>query len=122
MKTKKELQREFKEQRKRAGVFRIVNTATGKTFLGSTSNLHGPLNKHRFMLSLGGHPNKALQADWNALGESCFRFEIVEAFEHKDEDPAFNLEDELSLLEEIWIEQVKPFSDSGYNRGTRIRE
>jgi group I intron endonuclease len=119
--TVKELKRQYKEAPKVAGIFRITNTANGKIYLGSSLNLHGPLNKHRFVLSIGSHINKALQADWIKCGAAAFVFEIVEKVKPSD-DPAFNVEDELELLEQIWIEKEQPFSDRGYNEGKKVRE
>ena len=117
----KKLKREFKEASTEAGIFLITNTANGKLYLGSSLNLHGPLNKYGFMLSRGAHINKALQADWNKFGSDLFTFEIVEVVERKD-DANFKIEDELTLLEEIWVEKEKPFSERGYNDRKRIRE
>jgi hypothetical protein len=119
--TVKDLKRQYKEAPKEAGIFRITNTANGKIYLGSSLNLHGPLNKHRFVLSIGSHINKALQADWKQFGEAAFVFEIVEKVKPSN-DPAFNVEDELELLEQIWIEKERPFSERGYNEGKTIRE
>jgi hypothetical protein len=51
MKSRKELKREYKERQKPAGVFRVKNTANNKVLLGSSLNLEGSLNKHRFMLT-----------------------------------------------------------------------
>ncbi len=53
MKSKQEIRREYKERQKRAGVFQIKNLANGKVLLGSSLNLDGPLNSHKFMLSVG---------------------------------------------------------------------
>ena len=117
----KELKRQYKEAPREAGVFRITNTANGKIYLGSSLNLHGPLNKHRFVLSIGSHINKALQADWNRFGADAFAFEIVENVKPSD-NPAFNVEDELELLEQIWIEKEEPFGERGYNEGKKVRE
>jgi hypothetical protein len=119
--TVKELKRQYKEAPKEAGIFRITNTANGKIYLGSSLNLHGPLNKHRFVLSTGAHINKALQADWNRFGADAFAFEIVEKVRPSDE-PSFKVEDELELLEQIWIERERPFSERGYNEGNKVRE
>ena len=119
--TVKELKRRYKEAPKEAGIFRITNTANGKIYLGSSLNLHGPLNKHRFVLATGAHITKALQADWNRHGEAAFVFEIVEQVKPSD-DPGFNVADELELLEQIWIEKERPFSERGYNEGKTIRE
>jgi hypothetical protein len=121
MKTRKEIQREYKERVKPCGVFQVRNLANGKVLLGSSLNLEGPLNKHRFMLRINSHPNKELQADWNELGPDQFSFEILETIQIKD-DPNFNLKDELTLLEEIWLEKLQPFGERGYNSSAKIRE
>jgi group I intron endonuclease len=121
MKTRKELQREYAERTKPAGIFQIKNTANGKVFLGSSLNLEGPLNGHKFMLSIGTHRNAALQKEWNEYGPDKFVFEILEVVKVKD-DPNFNLRDELTLLEQIWLESLKPFGDRGYNLNANIRQ
>ena len=121
MKTRKELQQEFKARVKPAGVFQIKNTANGKLLLGSSLNLEGPLNGHQFMLKIGSHTNKALQKDWDEFGPDKFVFEILEVVQVKD-SPNFNLEDELTLLEQIWLEKLQPFGERGYNLNEEIRQ
>jgi hypothetical protein len=121
MNERKELTRQYMETPKRGGIFLITNTSSGKVYLGSSTNLHGPINKHRFMLTLNGHLNAGLQSDYNRLGESHFTFEVVDSFKHRPEDPAFNLDDELCLLEEIWLEKY-PEPQRRYNPGSKIRE
>jgi group I intron endonuclease len=121
MPTRKELIRQYKETPKSAGVFLIKNLANGKVYLGSSQNLHGPLNKHRFMLSTGAHDNRELQEDFDHFGPGSFTFEILEVVEVKD-SPEFSLDDELTLLEEIWLERLEPFGERGYNPNRKIRE
>jgi|SRR6266487_4540309 len=121
MKSGKELNREYLERPKLAGVFQVKNTATGKVLLGSSLNLEGVLNGHRFMLKTGSHRNKTLQADWNEYGADNFVFEILEVVQVK-EDPNFNLSDELTLLEMIWLEKLQPVGDKGYNENSKIRQ
>ena len=120
-KTKQEIKREYKERKKPSGVFQIKNTANGKVLLGSSLNLEGPLNSHKFMLTIGRHRNPALQKDWDEFGPDKFVFEILEVVKVKD-DPNFDLKDELTLLEQIWIEKLQPFGDRGYNADTNIRQ
>lgn len=120
-KTRQEIKREYKERKKPAGVFQIKNTANGKVFLGSSLNLEGPLNGHKFMLQIGNHRNQSLQKDWNDYGPDKFVFEILEEVKVKD-DLNFNLEDELTLLEQIWVEKLQPFGARGYNKDSRIRQ
>ncbi len=121
MKSRKELNREYLERPKPAGVFQIKNKANGKMLLGSSLNLDGALNGHRFTLRIGSHRNKALQEDWNQYGEDSFLFEILETVQVKD-NPNFNLSDELTLLEMIWLEKLQPVGEKGYNLNERIRQ
>ncbi len=121
MKTREELKREYKERPKPAGIFQIRNKANGKILLGSSLNLEGPLNSHKFMLTIGRHRNETLQKEWNEYGAGQFAFEILEVVKVKD-DPNFNLSDELTLLEQIWLEKTQPFGEKGYNTDQRIRQ
>lgn len=121
MKTRKEIHQEYKERVKPAGVYQVRNLVNGKILLGSSLNLEGPLNRHKFMLKIGSHTNKALQQAWNEYGADKFEFEILEEIQIKD-DPNFNLNDELTLLEMIWMEKLQPVGERGYNLNTRIRE
>lgn len=121
MKTRKDINREYMERVKPAGVYQVKNTVNGKVLLGSSLNLEGPLNRHRFMLKIGSHTNKELQNDWNELGSENFIFEILEVVNIKN-DPNFNLKDELTLLEQIWLEELQPVGERGYNINERIRE
>ena len=121
MKSRKELNREYLERPKPAGVFQIKNTVNGKVLLGSSLNLEGALNGQKFMLKIRSHRNKALQEDWNQFGPDGFIFEILETVQVRD-DPNFNLSDELTLLEMIWLEKLQPFGEKGYNLNDRIRQ
>ncbi len=121
MDSRSEIKRQYKEEPKEAGVFQVKNTANGRILLGSSKNLHGCLNKHRFMLSLGSHWNRKMQEDWNRFGPDAFVFEVLEVIPLKD-DPKFDLETELSLLELVWIEKAPPYGENGYNRPGSIRE
>jgi hypothetical protein len=121
MKSRQELKRDYLERVKPAGVFQVKNTITGKVLLGSSLNLEGALNGHRFSLTIGSHRNTRLQLDWNSYGADAFAFEVLEVVKMSD-SPYFNLNDELTLLEQIWIEQLQPFGERGYNRDAKIRQ
>jgi group I intron endonuclease len=121
VRSRQDIKREYKERKKPAGIFQVKNTANGKILLGSSLNLEGPLNSHKFMLTIGRHRNEALQREWNEYGPEAFVFEILEVVKVKD-DPDFNLGDELELLEQIWMEKLRPFGDRGYNADSHIRQ
>jgi len=111
-KSQSDINREYKERQKPAGVYQIRNLANGRVLIGSSINLEGPLNRHKFQLLCGRHPNEALQKDWNEYGPDKFSFEILEVAKIKD-DPDFNLQDEVTLLEQIWLEKLQPFRREG---------
>ena len=121
VKSREEIKREYKERRKPVGVFQVRNKSNGKVLLGSSLNLEGPLNAHKFMLTIGRHRNDMLQKEWNEFDADQFAFEILEVVKVKD-DPNFNLSDELTLLEQIWIEKIQPFGERGYNADNKIRQ
>ena len=120
-KTRKELQREYQERVKPSGVYQVKYLTNSKVLLGSSLNLEGLLNRNRFMLRNNSHLNKELQKDWNELEPDQFVFEVLEVVQVQD-DPNFNLKDELTLLEQIWLEKLQPFGERGYNTNDRIRE
>ena len=109
---------EYKLREKSAGIFRITNTATGKVLLGSSLDLHFPLNSQEFQLTSRSHMNQALQTDFDHYGRDAFVFEIVEVVKPSD-DPGFSVEAELERLEKAHAEQL----DRGntYNLRDRIR-
>jgi group I intron endonuclease len=121
MKSRQDLKRAYKEREKPAGVFQVKNLANGKVLLGSSLNLDGPLNSHKFMLTIGRHRNEELQKEWNEFGPENFVFEILEVVKPTS-DPGFDIDDELTLLEQIWIEKLQPFGERGYNKDTKIRQ
>ena len=120
MRNRKELKRAYKERELPAGVFQIKNILNNKVLLGSSQNLEGIWNSNRFQLASGMHRNKNLQKDWNEFGPENFIFEILEIIKEKEE-PHFNLDDELTLIEEIWLEKIKPCGENGYNDNLNIR-
>jgi hypothetical protein len=110
----KTLTREYKQRPLAMGVFLIRNTINDKIFLASGQNLAGIMNRHKFDLLRGGHKNKQLQHDWNELGASKFAFEIVEQLEPPSAGH-FDVKEELRVMEDLWLAELKPFGERGYN-------
>jgi len=103
------------------GVFQIRNTANGKVFVDSSTNVPGKINRHTFALKAGLHASKALQADWNDLGELAFEFETLEPVEPRD-DPNYDYAGDLQVLEGLWLEKLEPYGEKGYNERKLTRE
>ncbi len=118
---KRDLKRAYKERPRPAGIYKIENTVDGKLLLGSSLDLDGSLERHRFMLQCESHRNAGLQADWKRLGPDAFAFEILEVVE-PSRAPDFDLDDELTLLELLWIDRIDAAGHRSYNTGPKIRD
>lgn len=117
---KKKLKETYKNIVPAKGIFVIKNNKTGKVFLGSSLNLAHVFNRNKFVLNLGSHKNKHLQKDWSAFGEETFSFEILETLKISEE-PNYDYDEDLKILELIWIEKYRPFSQNCYNENENIR-
>ncbi len=99
---RKELIREYKKRVPSVGIFSITNTVTGKIFLGSSMNLHGPFGRFKMELSFGGCREALLKEDCDAHGLESFEFKIEETTNPEKKDQ----EEELKILVEIWNEKI----------------
>jgi len=114
-KQNKALTQQYKEASRPLGVFLIRNNQTDRVFLGKGIDLRGTINRHKFQLSTGTHPNRELQADWNQLGANNFAFEIIEELQPRNET-SFDSKRELEFMEKMWLDKLKPYGDRGYNK------
>lgn len=115
----KELTRNYKETRRPMGIFCVRNTVTGQVLIGSSMDLPGILNRQRWQLEQGGHPNRALQNDWNTLGPQSFAFETLDTLS-APEDPAYQPANDLKELLDMWMEKLSPYEERGYHSKPRI--
>jgi hypothetical protein len=97
--------REYKETPRPAGIFRVRNTATGKSLIGATRDLPGMLNRQRFQLETGMHPDRELQGDWRELGPTAFEFDVLDRLEPKRE-PGYDPAEDLRVLKAMWLEKL----------------
>lgn len=75
---KKELTREYKEQKPTPGIFAVRCQPSGEAWVAKTPDLAKRQGGLWFQLRTGGFPGKSLQAAWNKHGEAAFAFEILE--------------------------------------------
>ena len=118
---KRELKKEYKQNQTPMGVYRIRNLANDKVLVGTAFNLPGILNSHKFQLSMGGHPNKALQAEWDEFGGESFTFEVLDELTRTGASGE-DYREELAFLEELWLDKLQPFGDRGYNEKKKGKE
>jgi hypothetical protein len=112
--TRRALTRHYKETVRPAGVFAIRNLQSGRVLLLASLDLASMMNRQRFQLDQGKHPNRALQQDWNALGAGAFHFEELARVKERD-DPAFDRAAELEALFALWCEECGCHGERGYN-------
>lgn len=97
---------------RRMGVYCIKNQVNGKVFLAGSMNLDGAIARDRTWLPMGGHINRALQADWRTYGAEAFTIEVLEALTPTDEPRDYA--GEVALLLALYMEQLAPHGDRGY--------
>ncbi|MFC4102347.1 GIY-YIG nuclease family protein [Paenibacillus xanthanilyticus] len=137
MNRRKELQQEYGAMKRQMGVYQIVNQRNGKRFINSSNSLSAAWQRDRFVLDLGSHMNKSLQAEYSASGGEGFEFEVLEELrlddsvrhDYKDiADPdgtgsnrlvAMGYRDALRKLEDKWLARLACYEPVGYNRRRR---
>lgn len=112
---------EYKLSHRPMGVFQIRNTTNDRIFVDSSLNIPGKINRHRFALNAGLHASKVLQKDWNELGETVFEFETLEDVLPRA-DASYDYAADVNTLEDLWLEKLQPYGDSGYNERKLTRE
>lgn len=91
----------------RPGVYAITHLASGRSYVGSTTNLSKRWSRHRQELRDGIHRNAHLQAAWELYGAEAFAWRILAICE-----PAFRIELEQRFIDG-W-DLTNP--DRGFNR------
>jgi hypothetical protein len=86
------------------GVYAIRDAATASITVGSSRDVHARLNRIRFELRLGTHPDTSLQATWRQNSANV-TFDVLDMVKQRT-DPAFDYAEELRLLEQLYREQL----------------
>lgn len=89
------------------GVYAIINTVNGKTYIGSSHNIQHRWQDHCRDLRIGRHHSSVLQHAWNKYGEAAFAFQVMEIVTD---------EKELLAAEQRWMDFLQTAQkDKGYN-------
>lgn len=86
------------------GVFAVQDRTSGRVWVGSSRDVHARLTRIQFELRLGAHIDKQLQAAWRQ-DPTRLSFEVVALVKQRT-DPAFNYEEELRVLEQLYREEL----------------
>lgn len=113
--------KEYQQSHRPMGIWAIRNLTNDKVLIGAALNLPGILNRHKFSLQMGSHHCKPLQKDWNELGGERFSFEILDEIAPRP-DPDYDYRADLLILEDMWLENLAPYGEKGYNEPKKSRE
>ena len=58
---------------------------------------------------------------WREFGADKFAFEILDELTPQA-DPAHDYRADLAFLEELWLEQLQPYGERGYNEKKKDKE
>lgn len=107
---RRELVDAYKRTGPEVGVYRLVNSRTGKAFLGSSLNLGSVRSKLEFATKTGGVSalDHKLWADARQHGASTFDLEILEVLEVRPEMTQDEVRADLATLEALWRERFDP--------------
>lgn len=101
-----EVKKAYKQAERPMGVYRILNTRNGKSYVGYSIDMQARINRQKAELKFGSHRNSELLSEWKSFGESSFEFEIVDELELDDQTRADPLE-ELRILSEMWVRKLE---------------
>lgn len=107
MDRKKELKEKYKTMKPEMGVFRIASTLSGNGHLYATQDLKSLMNRFRFQLAMGSHPDRALQNEWNEQGPDNFIIEILERLEYDKDESKTDYGEDLELLRLLCEERLE---------------
>lgn len=91
-------------RKRTCGVYAITHSASGRSLIGSSTNIEARWKNHRSLLNRGKHRIVALQRDWVAYGDVAFAFTILERVDDASQ---------LERRERAWQRQAN--ADALYN-------
>jgi len=88
------------------GIFIIQSNLNNRCYIERTQDLKSSINRTKFTLRFGNHPNEELQKEWKEYGETSFIIEILENLEYDKDELKTDYSEDLTLLQMIWEEKL----------------
>src|SRR5205823_1009935 len=109
---RRQLTADYKRNHPEAGIYRVVNTATGRVLLGSALNLASVKSKVEFARSTNspgalGALDHRLASDVRQYGLDAFSLEILEVLDIRPEMTPAEIREDLATLEGLWREKLE---------------
>jgi group I intron endonuclease len=112
---KKQVIKDYKQQKQPAGIYAVYNKIENKMYIGTSKNLPAVLRRFEFTLKIGNFPFQQLVNDYKKLGYDNFEIKVLDELVLKNETER-ELDIELESLEELWVEKLKADGVSFYNK------
>jgi hypothetical protein len=112
---KKQIIKDYKQQKQPAGIYTVHNKIDNKMFIGASKNLPAVLKRFYFTLELGSFPFEELIKDYKKHGLDNFEIKILDELEIKNETDK-ELDAELESLVDLWVEKLKAEGVKFYNK------
>ena len=93
-----------------SAVYKIINTITGDSYIGSSKNVKLRWAVHKCPSTWNKHPNNPMYIDMRKYGTDSFVFEILEVVE----------EDSLKVTEQQFIEKLHPTYNQMNAKGLNV--
>ena len=98
---RREISKQYKDRKLRGGVYTITNTVNGKYLIGHAADLASVRNRFQFAVTTGSTVDPRLRDDWQALGASAFRLDVLEELEQRPDQSQAEFAYDLRALEEL---------------------
>lgn len=112
---KKQLTKDYKQQKQPSGIYAVHNKVDNKMYIGTSQNLPAVVRRFEFTLQMESFPYQDLIDDYKKLGKENFEIKILDELELKNETDK-EITADLNELEELWIEKLKGEGVSFYNK------
>ena len=101
---RKELQEAYKNRKIVGGVYKIINTKTGKYFLSWTNNIESKCTAFEFAKKANNCFLPHLQKEWTQYGGDIFTIEVVEQLDKKKDQTMDSFQEDIKVVCEMWKE------------------
>ena len=95
----------YKDRKPAWGVYAVICSATGATWVGKSRPVDNHQNGLWFSLRTGGARHPDLQAAWREHGEDAFRYEELDRL--RDDFPVLSRDDELKKRQALWAARLE---------------
>lgn len=115
MLNKKQITKDYKQQKQPAGIYAVHNKVDNKMFIGTSKNLPAVVRRFEYTLKMESFPYQDLIDDYKKLGKENFEVKILDELELKNETDK-EINSELNELEDLWIAKLKSEGVTFYNK------